>query len=220
MAGVNEETVRITKLNNENYHTWSIRAKAVLIQKSVWVAIDPGYGPAILSVKEKQDNDKALAFLYLVVEDQYLDDIEDCVRAKEAWEILEELNSKFGILHVMQLMKELFNMQKAASEDMMTYVSRVVNSHHKLKKGGYGFDDRELALIILMGLPKSYEPLILNLEQNENEITTKEVKKKLLLEEKRQKAREENDTASEESDTRALKTGTKGKWPASNNNKK
>ncbi|UYV64499.1 hypothetical protein LAZ67_3001003 [Cordylochernes scorpioides] len=62
--------------------------------------------------------------------------------------------------------------------------------HRKLAKCHHGFGDGELALIMLLGLPKSYEPLILSLEQQEEKLSTSVVKSKLLLEEKRQKQRQ------------------------------
>ena len=48
--------------------------------------IDLSYA-AELKPDEKKINEKALTFLFLVVEDQFLDDIADCKRAKEAWDI-------------------------------------------------------------------------------------------------------------------------------------
>ncbi|UYV83970.1 hypothetical protein LAZ67_X000731 [Cordylochernes scorpioides] len=87
------------------------------------------------------------------------------------------------------------------NESMKEYIARIMNIHRKLDKGGHGFKDTELALIMLMGLPKTYEPMILNLEQNKEKLSTKIVKAKLLLEEKRQLR---HDTIEEETTSRAF----------------
>lgn len=56
--------------------------------------------------------------------------------------------------------------------------------HRKLSNGGYAFTNKEVALVMIIGLPKSYESLILNLEKDEVNLTTTIVKSRLLIEEK------------------------------------
>lgn len=78
--------------------------------------------------------------------------------------------------------------------------------HRKLSNAGYAFTDREGALVMLMGLPDTYEPLILNLEQDEQTLTNKAVKTRLLIEEKRKLCSAEDRLSDEESQIRALTT--------------
>lgn len=173
------------KLDGDNYHAWAIRARAVMVQKRCWEAIDPGYGPEDMTDAQKKKNDEALTLLFLIVEDTFLDDIGDCIRAKDAWTALKEMHTKFGLLHVLQLMKDFFNITMKPGESIQSYLARLVEIHRKLSNGGYAFTDREVALVMLIGLPKSYESLILNLEKDEASLTTTIVKSKLLIEEKR-----------------------------------
>ncbi|UYV70601.1 hypothetical protein LAZ67_7003642 [Cordylochernes scorpioides] len=170
-----------------------------LIQKGVWEAVDPGFYET-LTAAQKKNNSLAISQIFLIVEDKFLDDIGDCERASEAWNILEEIHTKYGLLHLLQLLRDIFNITKM-NEAMKDYIERIMNIHRKLEKGGHGFKDTELALIMLMGLPKTYEPMILNLEQNEEKLSTKIVKGKLLLEEKRQLR---HDTIEEETTSRAF----------------
>ena len=76
------EDIKIQKLDGDNYNAWKIRARAVLVQKNCWEAIDLGYA-AELNPDEKKINEKALNFLFLVVEDQFLDDIADVKEQKK-----------------------------------------------------------------------------------------------------------------------------------------
>ena len=78
------EKFQIPKLSRNNYSAWSIRKRSALVQKGCQEAIDPEYSVE-LSDNERNTNEKALPFLFLVVEDEYSDDIADCLRAKEAW---------------------------------------------------------------------------------------------------------------------------------------
>jgi hypothetical protein len=178
------EEIKIQKLDGDNYNAWKIRARAVLVQKNCWEAIDPGYG-AELKPEEKKINEKALTFLFLVVEDQFLDDIADCERAKEAWDILKDIHTKFGLLHSLQLLKEFFNVTLKPGESVSSYLSRLMDLHRKVSSCGHGLADREVALVMLMGLPKEYEGLILNLEREEDTLSTQTVKSRLIVEEKK-----------------------------------
>lgn len=194
---------RLPKLAADNYHTWSIRARAALVQKGCWDAIEPGYSEEMTDKEKKVDN-KALTFLFLVVEDNYLDDIGESKTAREAWTTLEEMHSKFGLLHILQLMRDFFNVRMKKEESMQSYLGRLMELHRKLSSAGHAFTDREVALVMLMGLPASYEPLILNLEQDEEQLSTKVVKTRLLIEEKRKLRRNEESVDNDDSQTRAL----------------
>ena len=55
------------------------------------------------------DNRKALSILTLSVGDDFLLDIEDCLRAKEAWEILCEIHTTASPNHGLQALKEMVN---------------------------------------------------------------------------------------------------------------
>lgn len=201
---------KIQRLSSENYHTWSIRARAALVQKGCWEAIDPGYGAEMTAV-EKKANDKALTFLFLVVEDTFLDDIGTMNIAKEAWKTLKELHSKHGLLHTLQLMRDFFNVRMKKDESMRAYLGRLMDLHRKLTDLKYNLEDREVALVMLMGLPETYETLIFSLEQEEESIITAKVKARLLVEEKRQ-ARHIADrvTDKEEEEAKELLTSSRG----------
>ncbi|KAH9377836.1 hypothetical protein HPB48_006509 [Haemaphysalis longicornis] len=87
---------RLPKLAADNYHTWSIRARAALVQNGCWYTIKPGYSEEMKDKEEKVDN-KALTFLFLIGEDNCLDDISESKTARETWTTLEEMHSKFRL---------------------------------------------------------------------------------------------------------------------------
>lgn len=214
------EDYKVPKLNGENYHAWSIRARAALVQKKCWDAVEPGYGIE-MTENERKKNDEALTLMFLIVDDTFLDDIGDCSRAREAWNSLKEMHTKFGLLHVLQLMKDFFNTSMKPGETVKSYLGRLMDIHRKLSSGGYAFTDREVALIMLIGLPKSYESLIINLEKDEENLTTAVVKSKLLIEEKRISRNEYADV--EKHEERALHTksfNSMQKKPVHEKNKK
>ena len=105
------------KLNKDNYHTWCIRTCSDLVQKWYWEAVEPGYGNN-KSETERKKNNEALTFLFLIVEDKFLDDIGDYIRAIDTWNSLKEMHNKFGFLHVLQFMKEFFSIVMKLGESV------------------------------------------------------------------------------------------------------
>ncbi|GBM65511.1 hypothetical protein AVEN_214859-1 [Araneus ventricosus] len=88
----------------------------------------------------------------------------------DASEALKEIHTKFRLLHILRMMKDFFNVIMKPNESMKSYLGGLMIIHWKLSSGGYAFTDREVALIMLIGLPKSYEDLIVNLEKDETNI--------------------------------------------------
>ncbi|KAL1484404.1 hypothetical protein MTO96_032610 [Rhipicephalus appendiculatus] len=211
---------RLPKLSSDNYHTWSIGTRAALVQKGCWEAIDPGFSVGTINEREKAIDNKALTFLFLVVEDNYLDDIGTCRTARDAWNTLQDMHSKFGLLHILQLMRDFFNVKMKRDESMQDYLGRLMDLHRKLSNAGYAFIDREVALVMLMGLPETYEQLILKLEQDEETLTTRTVKTRLVIEEKRKLRRSKECSSDEERRTRALISKARSKIESMQHNEK
>lgn len=61
-------------------------------------------------------------------------------------------------------------------EKISDYIARVLDMHEKVQQGGFGFSDNVLALILMIVLPKQYEPLILNLQAERKNTRFKERK--------------------------------------------
>lgn len=188
MAAIDE--LKLPRLEENNYHAWSVRTKAALMQKNCWEAVQPGYSLPYTEAQNKTDQ-KALSFILLSVSDAYLEDIGDCQTAKEAWDTLENMHTKFGLLHTVLLLREMVNITKTDAISMHDYLSKIQDINRKVAKAGIEFPDNLLACFYLMGLPlNKYEGLVRNLEQEEVKLSTSTVKAKLLLEEKRIKREE------------------------------
>ena len=186
---------KLPKLTDENYHAWSIRAKAGLQQKRCWKAVDPGFGTTMTDT-ESELNEKAISFLFLIVSDFHLEDVGDLTRAKDVWKALEVTHTSFGLLHKIMFLRELLNVVKTDDTSVQDYVSSIQGLGRKVSKAGINLEDNVIAIIILMGLPQEqYEGFVRSLEREEDNLSVKVVKTKLLLEEKRMKRDAERDSA-------------------------
>ena len=109
-----------------------------MVQKKCWEAIEPGYAET-MTENERKKNDEAITLMFLIAEDTFLDDIGDCVRARDAWNALKEMHTKFGLFHVLLLMKDFFNITMKPGESVQLYLARLMEIHRKLSNGGDAF---------------------------------------------------------------------------------
>ncbi|KAJ8877255.1 hypothetical protein PR048_021709 [Dryococelus australis] len=170
------EKVKYPLVSDNNYHAWA-RTSAGLEQRRLWDAIDPGYDedPEKSMPKQRTRDTDALNFIIQVVEDQYLNDLDQCAHAKTAWEILESIHCNFCIFHLITMLEELVT--------IMTMHSILVQE----TKCPLNFVDKAITAFILRGLPREiYEVLIRSVEYDEESL--------LLLEERRQNLDKEQES--------------------------
>lgn len=75
-----------------------------------------------MSDAELKINSRAYNFLVLNISHAFLRDTKGIVRAKEAWEVLQDACTKQGFLHYLDLMGELFEMKMNEGESMRAYI--------------------------------------------------------------------------------------------------
>lgn len=94
------DELKVSILDKENYTTWSIRTSDVLVQKNYLDTVEPGYEEE-MKYEEINVNEEALTNLFLVLDDQFLDDIADCTRTGDAYISLKDVETKLGLLHIL-----------------------------------------------------------------------------------------------------------------------
>lgn len=65
---------------------------------------------------ETNKYDEVFTLLFRIIEDTVLDDIRDGIRVRDAWNSLKDMYTKFGLLHILQLMSEFFNITMKPQE--------------------------------------------------------------------------------------------------------
>jgi hypothetical protein len=68
--------IPISKLNNQNWHTWSKETEAYLTMEEFWELVDPTEGAPMLAASIKHDK-KAYAHIWFLVEPNCRDSIVD-----------------------------------------------------------------------------------------------------------------------------------------------
>jgi hypothetical protein len=152
------DKVTIEVLDVENYGTWCIRMKALLIHKKLWKGVeDPSANP--------DESQSALAYITLYVKDYLLGTVGACETGKEAW--------------------ELDHLKKGPGESVSKYVARGENLHADLVATGFEMKKEELAFKLLVGLTSEYDMLVTALEAKADVLTVEELLPLLLQTEAR-----------------------------------
>ncbi|KAG5894361.1 hypothetical protein JTB14_031922 [Gonioctena quinquepunctata] len=193
------DDLKVKELNSENYRYWSMRAQGILEVKNLWEAIDPGFDENALKVGENKKKDhSAKSILYLLVNNDSLDDIMESKAAKDIWETLKRIHTKFNTWHVSLLLKDYINTTKASDETINQNLNRRNGLYHKVKNAGFEFSEKMQGGFTVLGLPSQYEHLARNLRADENDLNMSNLKSKLLEEERRICNKLKNEKVAEE----------------------
>ena len=102
------------------------------------------------------------------------------------WDTLKEMYGEFGIIHTMLFFKEMARLDKVPSMPMADYISKMHELIQKVRMGGIPISDTCFAAFLLLGLPlKEYDAFVRSFEGDLDRLTSKNVKSKLMMEERR-----------------------------------
>jgi len=185
-----EKMSSVELLDLENYGTWSMRMKYLLVTKGLWGPVEAEEGVAV----DRKEDLKALALIGLYVADHHLVMLRDCSTAKQAWTALESVYKTKSTARKLQLRKELAHLTKEPSEPMSKYVARARSLWNDLTAAGHSMAMTELTFSVLAGLPKEYETTVAILEASDGELDLDVVTAKLLHAEERLMRMDEDDS--------------------------
>lgn len=107
-------TVYMEMLSRDNYDTWKIHMKAVLIKNSVWKYVDgtkvkpePGENNAT-DIEDWVDCDsKAMSDILLAIKPSQSKQVKDCKTSREVWLKLEGIYASSGPARMATYLKQL-----------------------------------------------------------------------------------------------------------------
>src|ERR1700692_672624 len=79
----------ITKLNGQNWHSWSKEMETYLTMEEFWELIDPAEAAPTSAANLKRDK-KAYAHIWFLVEPNCKDAIIEVKSGREAWDALQD----------------------------------------------------------------------------------------------------------------------------------
>lgn len=193
MSGV---TVRIQPLSAENYDTWKLQMKAILIKNDLWGYVSgTKLIPATTAVEERakwQDLDqKACADITLSVTPSELGLITECTTSLEMWDKLESTFQSKGPARKATLLKRVALARLKDGDNVREHLNDFFDAVAKLKEIKVTVGDDLLAILLLYSLPESYETFRCALETRDELPSPSVLRVKILEEDQARKAKED-----------------------------
>ena len=160
----------IEPLDVDNYGTWAVRIKAVMVCRGYGKALDPKGGV------ESEKDAEALSLLTLYVKDHHLPTLAACKTTAEAWEKLETIHRSKSNARRLQLRQSLALLKKSPAEALSIYFARAKALWADLLATGFEMKETDVAWAVLAGLPQDYATVVAILTTSASSTDTGELK--------------------------------------------
>ncbi|XP_073820463.1 uncharacterized protein [Musca autumnalis] len=178
----------IEKLSEDNYESWNLQMKSVLIHQDLWEVISDNDAVEKKSAEWKKKDEKAMATIILCISPVQLSYIKKCKSAKDAWNSLSDIHRPKGPIRKVSLFKQLLNMKMEEDDAVQEYLCQFACVADKLAEAGIELSEDLLVIMILASLPKSFENFVVALESRDELPKLSALKAKLVEENERRKS--------------------------------
>ncbi|XP_050672420.1 uncharacterized protein LOC126970513 isoform X1 [Leptidea sinapis] len=164
--------VHIEQLKRENYDTWRIHAKAVLLKLGLWSYVSNKIkrptreGDALNDYMEKDE--LALAELFLIISPGELKQVKNCQTSKDVWDTLESIYYSKGPARKASLLKELILKKKKDGDNIVNHLNKFMDIVDKLADMDIPINKDLLSIMMLYSLPQSFENFRIAIESRDD----------------------------------------------------
>lgn len=159
-------------LDKNNYETWTIQMKALMIKNDSWkYIIETGPEGDDANVKQEWEagDQKAMADLILNIQPTELKQIKKCGSAKEIWLKLSEIFKSTGPARKATLLKALLHLKMMENEsDVRNHLREFFDLVDKLQDLDIHIDDELLTIMLLYSLPQHFENFRIAIESRDD----------------------------------------------------
>ena len=159
--------MRIEALTRDNFDTWKIQMKAILVKADLWkyvggIQVKPELiagdaASAEACNKWTETDEKAKAELILCISPAELKQIKNCDTSRAVWTKLEEIFQSKGPARKATLLKSLIQLKMLDTGDIKSHLEKFFDIVDKLSEMEIAIDDDLLSIILLYSLPPTYE---------------------------------------------------------------
>ena len=168
------EKALVDHLDVDNYATWRVKIRLLLIQKGLWTPVTKDE-----PTNQEQDQ-RAFACIGLHMKDHYASTLQECSTSKQLWDKLEAMYKAKSTAKQLQLRRELNALKKDPVEPLIKYVGRTKDIRDQMRAAGLEIKDHEVALALLAGLPSEFAMVSSILTSSNEELKLDEMLAKLL----------------------------------------
>ena len=164
----------ITKLNGQNWHTWSKETEAYLTMEEFWELVDPTEAIPTSTAALKRDK-KAYAYIWFLVEPNSWDSIIKIKSGREAWAALKAEHEKDTPSTRMNLRQRLYSLSHNPTVGVMPFVNEVLTVVSQLESIKRKPQKDKIMDKLLISLHSSFAAVRTNLSLRTPEPSVKEI---------------------------------------------
>ncbi len=194
------ENCRFPKLNDVNYVEWAMHMEADLVRRKLWDGIveitldgdvqDPSQWQEEYEKKKMkrsvQRMNEARAEMIMQVDDGQLSHMRSR-DPMEIWEMLAKVHKARGFATQLAMKRQFLTSKKKPTQSMQAWIGEIRSMAFRMEETGIAVVDQDKILAVTMGLPPSYDAVIIALDSIPTEqLTLEEVIRRLLNQEVRQ----------------------------------
>lgn len=180
--------VKIEPLGKDNFDTWKIQIKALLIKNDAWKYVNgtkkkPEDGSNADAIATWETNDaKATSDLILAISTPELRQVKNCETSNEIWKKLHNVYESKGPARKANLLKSLILLKMKNGDDMRDHLRNFFEIVDKLEEMEMKVDEDMITILLLYSVPDEYESFRIAIETQEKLLSPENMKIKLLEE--------------------------------------
>ena len=162
-------SISMTRLNDSNYPEWAIRMEAVLVREGLWSLVKPTAEEKDKRTQEKMARTRAEIILR-VEDNQLIHTISP--DPMEIWLTLQRVHQATGFATSLSLPRKFLAAKKSDSQTMQAWIGQIQGLAFRMKHAKIDVTDQDMILAITMGLPPSFDNVIINFDSMSPETLT------------------------------------------------
>lgn len=183
--------MNIDKLSSDNYSTWAVQMRSVLITLDYWQItkekLKIGSTAEETASTESLDQ-KALAMITLSIKPSELIHIKNCKTSHDAWTTLEKIYQPTGPARKVNLFKKLIQFKFKSGEKFSGQINDFCTILGELKEIDVNMPEELESILLLCSLPDCMENFVVAVEAQDCLPKIENLKSKILEEEQRKSA--------------------------------
>lgn len=209
-------TVRIEALGRENYDTWKLQVRALLVKNDAWGYVsgtitkpEPTTDNAEAIAEWNSKDEKAKSDLILSIMPNQLKIIKNCQTSRELWLTLENIFQSKGPARKATLLKSLTVQKLNEGGDMIEHLHNFFDCVDKLGDLEINIHPDQLVIMMLNSLPSTFENFRVAIESRDQLPTPENLRTKIVEE---YQARNSASSSSQGAMYAKKRFGNKKKW--------
>ena len=152
----------IKRFDGDNYAIWRIYMRNILEERLLLKYIEDR---AILDYA-LSDDQQALHEIQFTLSDSQMIQVMDATTAKEAWDKLKEVHLHSSASNRIHLKQQFMGMKMKPDEGMQDFINRINETAKQLTSLSMeAVKDEDKALILIRGVPRRYDTLVVAMEE-------------------------------------------------------